>query len=159
MRRPYLIWLIVGFAAVGGAVLAVVLSVSEGDGVVIALTLGFTIVAALAAAGGTFITWKGNRDNAQQQRQMADDIRRLTELTQGSIEEARAQRPEPVVRFLLKGEGVEGLSLTRSRLDRELDVEAILALEAAIRRSGRSSRGRTRSAFLTWPSRTPASTT
>src|SRR5665213_2173301 len=129
MRRPYLIWLIVGLAAVGGAVLAVVLSVSEGDGVVIALTLGFTIVAALAAAGGTFITWKGNRENTQQQRQMADDIRRLTELTQGSIEEARAQRPEPVVRFRLKGEGVEGLSLTRSRLDRELDVEAILALE------------------------------
>lgn len=129
MRRPYLIWLILGLIAAGGVVAAVVISISEGDGAALALTLGFTILAALAAAAGTFITWKGNRENAVQQKQMADDIRRLTELTEGSIEEARAQRPAPELRFAVKNQGVEAASLARTRIERPLDVDAILELE------------------------------
>jgi hypothetical protein len=110
-------------------VTAIVVGIVEGDGIMAAATLGVGIVAALAAALGSYITWRGNRDNAQEQKQIADDIRRLTELTQGSIEEARAARPAPVVRFIVEKQGAEGASLTRTRIERPLDVEAIVALE------------------------------
>jgi hypothetical protein len=38
-----------------------------------------------------------------QQDRMGKDIRRLAELTESSLEEARAQRPEPVIQWLLPG--------------------------------------------------------
>lgn len=128
MRTRLLVW-IAGLVVLAGLIAAVGVTVSEGDGLAIALTLGFTIIAALAAAFGSWITWRGNQMSARQQQQMGEDIRRLTELTEGSIEEARAQRPAPVVRFAVTNHGADAASLRRTRLDRELDVEAILDLE------------------------------
>jgi len=129
VRRSLFIWLGVWVVAVAGVVLSIILSVREGNGVVVALTLAFTIIAALSASLGSYITWRGNRDAAEQQRQMADDVRRLTELTQGSIEEARAQRPEPSVSFLVNRHRADAATLTRTRVDRTLDVDAIMARE------------------------------
>lgn len=122
-------WSVLWLAAVGGIAAAIVLALTHGEGIIVALTLGSSIIAALAASAGTFITWRGNQETARQQRQMAADVRRLAELTQSSIEEARAQKPEPAVFFDVKGEGSAGAVLVRKRLDREVDVERIVAVE------------------------------
>jgi hypothetical protein len=122
-----------------GAVVGVTLGAAhKGGNAVVDTTLAFTIVAALAALAGAVITWLGNRASAAHQRelsekqgQMAEDIRRLAELTESSIEEARAQRPEPVVFFLIGRDGTtsETAVLERRRSVREIDVGAIVARE------------------------------
>jgi hypothetical protein len=82
-----------------------VLALTHSEGIVVALTLVSSIIAALAASAGTVITWRGNKEAMRQQRQMAADVRRLAELTENSIEEARALKPDPVVLFDVKGSG------------------------------------------------------
>ena len=140
MRQRGILFSIVAgaFALAGAVLLATVLSVREGTETVVNVTLAFTIVAALGALLGAFITLFGNRvsdrrqrEFAAEQREMAGDIRRLAELTESSIEEARAQRPEPVVHFLVGKERTpaDAAVLERKRLVRELDVEAIVARE------------------------------
>jgi hypothetical protein len=126
-------------AAIGGTLVA---SRRGGDAVVNA-TLAFTIVAALASLLAVAVTAFGNRANArhqgklaEQQHLMAGDIRRLAELTESSLEEARAQRPDPLVLFLASQRDdheervpTEQAVLQRTRLLREIDVEAIVARE------------------------------
>lgn len=129
MRRGVVLQLLGWALAAAAVVTAIVWSIVAGYSGVAAITLGVGILAALAAALGSYITWRGNQENARQQQQIADDIRRLTELTQGSIEEARAAQPAPVVRFIVKNQGVEGASLTRTRIERPLDFEAMIELE------------------------------
>jgi hypothetical protein len=140
MRKHGILLLIVAgaLALAGAVVLATVLSVREGTGTVVDVTLAFTIVAALGALLGALITLLGNRvsdrrqrELAAKQREMAGDIRRLAELAESSIEKARAQRPEPVVHFLVGKERTpaDAAILERKRLVRELDIEAIVAGE------------------------------
>ena len=132
MRRLLLValWSLIWLLAAAGVAVATTLAMLEGSGLVISLTLAFTIIASFVAALGTFITWRGNRAAAREQRQMADDLRRLAELTESSIEEARAQRPEPIVTFVLQdGETSRGALIERTRLSREVDVERIVATE------------------------------
>lgn len=107
-------------AVVAGAIVSIVLGVFTGA------TLAFAAVAAAASVAVVGLAWK----SATEQRQMADDLRRLAELTENSIEEARAQRPDPVVRFLAaKGEAADAILIERTRLERAIDVEAIVEAE------------------------------
>jgi len=101
-------------------------------------TLFLAGVAAVAAVAGSLITWLGNRTNAQhlhelavQQQQAAADIRRLAELTESSLEEARAQKPEPVVQFIVGKEQASagGAIYTRKRFARSIQVEKVVAQE------------------------------
>jgi hypothetical protein len=123
-------------AVAGVVTLVTLVSARRGTHTVVDLTLAFTILAALAATIGSLITWLGNRASdrhqhelAQNQAQMAEDIRLLAELTESSLEEARAQRPLPVVHFLLgnEGETADGAVITRKRSERTIDVERIVA--------------------------------
>ena len=59
------------------------------DAITIAV-LVFTIVAATAASVGAWFAWKTGLD-----------LRLLTELTQTSLDEARARTPDPKVHFVL----------------------------------------------------------
>ncbi len=89
-------------------------------------TLVFTIVAAIAASAGVWLTARGN----QQQKQLANDIHLLAELTEGSLEEARAQRPEPVVRLAVgDGEPATSARLNRVWIARPVEVERIIEQE------------------------------
>lgn len=105
------------------------------------LTVLLAGVAAVGAVAGALITLSGNKAAkataeyvkrlADQQEQAAADIRRLAELTESSLEEARAQRPEPIVRWVV---GEERRSVTeavveRKRLRRTIDIERITAAE------------------------------
>ncbi len=101
-------------------------------------TLFLAGVAAVSGVAGVIITWIGDRSSdrhlralAEQQEQASSDIRRLAELTESSLEEARAQKPEPVVEFIYGKERASASSIvvTRRRFARSLDVEKIAAAE------------------------------
>lgn len=101
-------------------------------------TLLLAGVAAVGAVAGAVITWIGSRKTTQhlkeltvQQEQAAADIRRLAELTESSLDEARAQKPEPVVKFVVGDErtSVSEAVVERKRLVRDLGVEKIIAGE------------------------------
>lgn len=68
-----------------------------------------------------------------QQDRMGKDIRRLAELTESSLEEARAQRPEPVIQWLLPGgrEATDAIEMTGEQLLRPLYVDSIRRPRAA----------------------------
>ncbi len=130
--RKLVIW------TVGLAILAAAsLTIAAWAGLIDAYgeaTLFLAGVAAVAAVAGSLITWLGNRTNAQhlhelavQQQQAAADIRRLAELTESSLEEARAQKPEPVVQFIVGKEQASagGAIYTRKRFARSIQVEKV----------------------------------
>lgn len=107
---------------------AVVAVVIAGPlGIAFSATLALVAVAAVAAVITVGLAWR----STDEQRQMATDIRQLAELTGSSIEEARAQRPKPAIRFLMNGEGFDGLKIERVSLDRSVDVETIVKAERA----------------------------
>jgi hypothetical protein len=106
------------FAA--GAIVAVVV------GIVLNANLAFAVVAAVAASLSAALAWRGGK----QQRQIASDLRRLAELTETSLEEARAQRPEPAVSFVITGnESATSVRLTRKHVDRAVAVEGVIENE------------------------------
>jgi hypothetical protein len=107
------------------AVVAVVVAVPLG--IAFSATLALVAVAAVAAVITVGLAWR----STDEQKQMATDIRQLAELTGSSIEEARAQRPEPAIRFLIDGDGFEGLKIERVSLDRQVDTETIVEAERA----------------------------
>jgi hypothetical protein len=97
-------------------------------GAVLDATLAFSVVAAVAAITSAGLAWRSGKE----QRQMADDVRRLAELSESSLEEARAHKPEPAVGFLLRGgESAVSAKLERKREIREIDLDAIIAKERA----------------------------
>jgi len=109
------------FAA--GAIAAIVI------GVVLNASLAFSIVAAVAASLSAGLAWRGGK----QQRQIAGDLRRLAELTETSLEDARAQKPEPVVGFLLEDDELAvSVKLEREREHRAIDAEGIVEKERAL---------------------------
>jgi hypothetical protein len=137
-RLVGVIWTVTALLIVGAAVGATFIAASVGGNAVVNMTLAFGVMATLAALLATAVTAHGNRqaarhqeELAEQQREMAEDIRRLAELTESSLEEARAQRPEPFVFFLAGAERTptERAVLERKRLVRELDIDAIVAAE------------------------------
>jgi hypothetical protein len=101
-------------------------------------TLFLAGVAAVSGLAGVIITWLGDRSSerhlrelAVQQEQAASDIRRLAELTESSLEEARAQKPEPVVEFIYGKERASASSIvvTRRRFARSLEIETMVAAQ------------------------------
>ena len=106
-------------------------SITRGTDDTAIATLVFTVIAAASATVGTVATFLGNRVTSAQQRQIANDISRLAELTESSIEEARALQPLPLVHFLAGDEAspADDALLVRSHLEREIDREEILANE------------------------------
>lgn len=90
-------------------------------------TLALTFAAAFGAAVGAVAAGLGNRSSER----MARDVRRLAELTETSIEEARAQRPDPSVLFVAdeSGSPTRSILIERKRLLRDFDVEAIVTAE------------------------------
>lgn len=102
------------------------------------LTVLLAAVAAVSGVTGVIITWLGDRSSdrhlqalTEQQEQAASDIRRLAELTESSLEEARAMKPELVVRFVVEKARISADSAiwTRTRFNRELDVDRIVEAE------------------------------
>jgi hypothetical protein len=137
-RLVGVIWTVTALLIAGAAVGATFIAVSVGGDAVVNMTLAFGVMATLAALLATAVTAHGNRqaarhqeELAEHQREMAEDIRRLAELTESSLEEARAQRPEPFVFFVAGAERTptEKAILERKRLARELDIDAIVAAE------------------------------
>jgi predicted outer membrane lipoprotein len=98
------------------------------------LGVALAAVAAVGGLGAMAIGWMSTRvleELRDNQRQTADDVRRLAELTESSLEEARAQKPEPVVRFVVEKErlSAKGAIVTRKRFAREIQVQEIVAFE------------------------------
>lgn len=102
------------------------------------LTILLAGIAAISGVAGVLITYRGDRSSdrhlralAEQQEQAASDIRRLAELTESSLEEARAQKPEPIVQFIVGEErdAAPGVIVTRRRFARTIDVGKIVAAE------------------------------
>jgi hypothetical protein len=138
--RPWF-WVAVLVAALAGCGLLAYFGGKGGTHTVTRIGLGVTALTAAFAALAAALTWWGNRTGAEhqerilkQQVQMAEDIRRLAELTETSLEEARAQRPQPAVQWLIGSDRTpsdEGV-LTRKRVDRLLEVEQIVQRERQV---------------------------
>jgi hypothetical protein len=135
MRIRHVVWILIGCVGVAGVGIT---SAWVNAATAARLALAFTIVAALGALVGAALTAWGNRAAARSQHEvatkqtdMARDIRRLAELTQSSLEEARAQSPDPFVRFLVgaKSEPAEAAVLRRIHFRRTIDIENIVANE------------------------------
>ncbi len=90
--------------------------------------LGVSIVAAVGVLVAVAVALLGN----EHQRQLAKDVKRLAELTESSLEEARAQRPEPVVGFVIQDGFAQEAVWSRSHDARPIDAEAIIASERAL---------------------------
>lgn len=136
VNRKHWIWLAVVLVLAATVLVAAVASGRVDDQAELGVFLAG--VAAATGVGSMLITAIGNATNAkhlaelaEQQEQAASDIRRLAELTESSLEEARAQRPEPVVEFIYGKERASAPSIvvTRRRFARTLDVEKIVATE------------------------------
>jgi hypothetical protein len=90
------------------------------------ITVG-TFAAGLVAAAVIIIAYIRQESSAARIDELAKDIHRLAELTEGSMEEARALRAEPGVSFLA-GEGPTDDLVWRRVVDHTpIDKEAILA--------------------------------
>lgn len=131
-------WVIGAVAALAAVVALAWRSITRGDDDIAGATLIFTTLAAVAAMVGTVATLVSYRRTTRyqgrlesQQGQIVADIGRLAELTESSIEEARALRPRPLLRFLVgeDREPVDSALLVRSLLRREIDLERILTDE------------------------------
>lgn len=90
--------------------------------------LGVSIVAAVGVLVAVAVALRGN----EHQRQLAKDVKRLAELTESSLEEARAQRPEPTVAFVIKDGFAQEAVWSRLHDARLMDTEAIIASERAL---------------------------
>jgi hypothetical protein len=109
----------------------------RGSGVVADSTLLFTIIAACGGIASVALTLSGNatavkqqKDLAEQQATIAKDLRLLAELTESSLEEARAQKPEPTVQFLVPGDAATTEALWQRQSDvREISIKSVLAQE------------------------------
>lgn len=101
-----------------GTVTAV--TVVLGTDAITVAVLVFTIVAATAASLGAWFAWKTGLD-----------LRTLTELTQTSLEERRARKPDPKVRFLLvdTSKGADIVGFTRPRPRRAFQRDQIVDAE------------------------------
>jgi hypothetical protein len=132
-RTKWLLLVALPLAAVAAAFGAAVIVGKLGTQVEFDATLLVAIVAALGALAAVIVTVVGNAGSSRelkglstQQGEMAKDIRQLASLTQASIEEARAQRADPSVLFLIGDEGAASEVWTRRRLERKIDIEAIV---------------------------------
>ena len=128
-RKRGLVWLIVLLLilAVAGATADLVAGV--GSNAVSDATLGFTVIAALGALAGAALILAGNAANVAQQRALAADVKRLAELTESSLDEARAQKPEPSVQFRLKDGLASEVRWPRQRDTRSIDIDSIIESE------------------------------
>ena len=84
------------------------------------------VVAALVIIIAFVLQVRSDDHSAKRLDQLAEDMRRLAELTQGSIEEARAQRPEPTLSFRTRAFLTSELHWKRIADNRPLELEQIL---------------------------------
>jgi hypothetical protein len=124
---------LVSAAVLGMAALVALVSAGKSDSTATLVALGFTVLAAFGGLASVGLTWHGNRAALRGQEQMADDIKRLAELTESSIEEARAQRPDPSIQFWIshRREATEVMTIRRTRLVRHVDEDEIVNKERA----------------------------
>jgi hypothetical protein len=83
----------------------------------------------LIAATVIIVTLVRQEHASAQLGQLANDMRRLAELTEGSVEEARSLRAEPGVAFLVNNQPSDRMVWKRTVDDRAIDRQAILASE------------------------------
>jgi hypothetical protein len=121
------LWILAGGLGISFVAGATVLAVGEGGQTLKEVTLAAGLFAALAAGLASASTLLGNR----KLNQMAEDIGRLAELTESSMQEARALKPDPTVAFLFDNGRTRapGVVLTRRRQARSLDFESIVSGE------------------------------
>jgi hypothetical protein len=128
-RKRGLVWLIVLLLILAIAGATAYLVAGAGSNAVSDATLGFTVIAALGALAGAALILAGNAANVAQQRALAADVKRLAELSESSLDEARAQKPEPSVQFRLKDGLASEVRWPRQRDSRSIDIDTIIESE------------------------------
>lgn len=122
-------WLIVLLLILATAGATAYFVAGAGSNAVSDATLGFTVIAALGALAGAALILAGNAANVAQQRALAADVKRLAELTESSLDEARAQKPEPSVQFRLKDSLASEVRWPRQHDIRSIDIDSIIESE------------------------------
>src|SRR5438270_4930195 len=141
MRGRLWFWVALLITALVGCGLLAYFGGKGGTHTVTRIGLGLTALTAAFAALAAALTWSGNRTGGkhqekilEQQAQMSEDIRRLAELTETSLEDARAQRPRPAVHWLIGDDRTpsDKAVLTRERVLRSVEIEQIVQRERRV---------------------------
>lgn len=119
------VWVLGGIAVVGVAIGTSVGLRGTASPLAVASFAAAT-VAALVIIIAFVLQVRSDNHSAKRLDQLAEDMRRLAELTQGSIEEARAQRPEPTLCFRTDAYLTSQLHWKRVADNRPLQLEQIL---------------------------------